>query len=414
MSRILLLLAANTYRAEDFLAAARRLGVEVIVGSNSRQALEELVPDATLELDFAEIDASKQAIVELAERQPLDAIVAAEDDGVLLAAAASTALALPHNSPESAAAARYKHLMRAALAKARVPSPAYRLFSVADDPAAAAGQVDYPCVLKPVFLAASRGVIRANGAAEFIDAFQRIARILEAPDVREYRDPAARLILAEDFVPGAEVALEGVLSEGHLKVLALFEKPDPLAGPYFEETLYITPSERSADQQAEIAERVAAAASALDLWHGPVHAELRINADGIYVIEIAPRSIGGLCSRTLRFGAGISLEELILSHATGRTIDDLSRESRAAGVLMIPIPHAGTLNEVRGVAEAEMVEGIRGLKISIPIGHEVVPLPEGHQYLGFIFASGDTTAEVEATLRKAHRKLDFAIEPTDG
>ena len=414
MSRILLLLATHTYRAEDFLAAARQLGVEVIVASNSRQALEELVPDATLEVDFADIEVGTRAIVQLAERHPLDAIVAAEDDGVLLAAAASKSLSLAHNSPESAAAARYKHLMRAALAEARVPSPAHRLFSVEDDPAAAAAKVDFPCVLKPVFLSASRGVIRANGRLDFIDAFQRIARILEAPDVRDHHDPAADLVLVEDFVPGAEVALEGVLSEGNLKVLAMFEKPDPLEGPFFEETLYITPSERPADQQAEIAERVAAAASALGLWHGPVHAELRINADGIYVIEIAPRSIGGLCSRTLRFGAGISLEELILRHATGRSIDDLSRESRAAGVLMIPIPRAGLLNEVRGVAEAEIVEGIRGLKISIPIGQEVVPLPEGHQYLGFIFASGDTTAEVEAALRKAHRKLDFAIEPTDG
>ncbi len=414
MSYILLLIATNTYRAEDFLAAARQLGVGVIVGSNSRQALEELVPDATLEVDFTDLEASTQAIVQLAERQPLAAIVAAEDDGVLLAAAASAALALPHNSRESAAAARYKHLMRAALAESRVPSPAYRLFTVEDDPAAAAAQVDYPCVLKPVFLAASRGVIRANGRAEFIDAFRRIARILEAPDVQDQRDPAANLILAEDFVYGEEVALEGVLSEGHLKVLALFEKPDPLEGPFFEETLYITPSGRPADQQAEIAEHVAAAASALGLWHGPVHAELRISADGIYVIEIAPRSIGGLCSRTLRFGAGISLEELILSHATGRSIADLTRESRAAGVLMIPIPRAGMLREVRGVAEAEIVEGIRGVKISIPIGQEVAPLPEGHRYLGFIFASGDTTAEVEAALRKAQRKLSVTIEPADG
>jgi biotin carboxylase len=300
--------------------------------------------------------------------------------------------------------------MRTALAGTGVATPACYLFSVNDDPAVAATRVGFPCVVKPVCLSASRGVIRADDEAEFAEAFQRVIRILQEPDVRQRRDEAAELILAEDFIPGEEVALEGVLTEGVLKVLALFDKPDPLEGPFFEETLFVTPSRREATEQEAIAQCVAATARALGLRHGPVHAELRINDDGIWMIEIAPRTIGGLCSRTLRFGTGISLEELILRHAVGMSIDGLTRESRAAGVLMLPIPRAGALREVRGVAEAEMLKGIRGVKISIPIGQEVVPLPEGHQYLGFIFAGGETPEEVEAALRRAQGRLTLVID----
>ncbi len=411
MSRILLLLATHTYRAEDFLAAARDLGVDVAVAADGSQALADFVPDATLELDFRDVDAAVQAIVAFASRNPLDAIISAEDEGAVLAARASAALGLPHNTPEAVAAARYKHRMREALARAGLPSPEYRTFSIDDDATEAAGQVGYPCVLKPVFLSASRGVIRANDAEEFVAAFQRIARILHSPDVVERRDPAAGLLLVEEFVPGEEVALEGLLDAGELQVLALFDKPDPLEGPFFAETLYVTPSRRPAAQQRELADCVTATARALGLRHGPLHAELRINERGIWMIEIAPRSIGGLCSRTLKFGAGISLEELILRHAVGLDIEGLSREPRAAGVLMIPTPKAGILREVDGVAAAEAVKGIRGVNISIPLGQEVVPLPEGHQYLGFIFAAAETPERVESALREAHRRLDLVIEP---
>jgi biotin carboxylase len=294
---------------------------------------------------------------------------------------------------------------------AGLPCPRFEVFSVHDDPAAVAARVRYPCVVKPVMLAASRGVIRADDADGFVAAYRRVAAILQAPDVAERRDHAAGLIMAEDFIPGPELALEGVLTAGELKVLALFDKPDPLDGPYFEETLYVTPSRLPPEGQRAVAETIAASARALGLCHGPVHAELRINRDGVWPIEIAPRSIGGLCSRTLRFGTGLSLEELILRHAAGASVAELTRERRAAGVLMIPIPGAGILRDVRGVGAARSVEGIEGVEIGIPRGARLVPLPEGHRYLGFIFARGDTPEEVESALREAHRRLEPVIEP---
>ncbi|UCF18791.1 MAG: ATP-grasp domain-containing protein [Gemmatimonadota bacterium] len=411
MSHILLLLATHTYRAQDFLDAAAALGVAVTVGADGSQALADLVPESTLELDFGNLEGSLASIARLATQHPIDAVVPAEDEGTVLAARAAETLGLPHNPVEAVVGARYKHLTRKRLARMGVPGPGFRLLSVDDDPEVAAAQATYPCVLKPVLLSASRGVIRANERKGFVVAFRRIARILEEPEVVERHDPAARLILAEEYVAGDELAVEAVLTNGELQVLALFDKPDPLEGPLFEETLFVTPSRRPESEQKAIGERVAWAARALGLRHGPLHAEVRVNEQGIYPIEIAPRSIGGLCSRTLRFGAGISLEELILRHATGMGISGLEREPRAAGVMMIPIPSGGILRAVGGVTEAETVPGVRGIEISIPIGQNVVPLPEGHRYLGFIFASADTPQQVEKTLRRAHRRLEFSIEP---
>jgi biotin carboxylase len=301
--------------------------------------------------------------------------------------------------------------MREVLKSSGFPSPGFRSVSVADDPRSVAAGVRYPCVLKPLALSASRGVIRADDAAQFAAAFDRIATLLRRPEVAAQSGAAARQILVEDYLPGAEVAAEGLLARGRLRLLALFDKPDPLVGPFFEETLYVTPSRLDASRQRAVVESVAQVAAALGLTDGPVHAELRVNQGGAWMLEIAPRSIGGLCSRALRFGDGVSLEELILRHALGLEVDSLEREAAASGVMMIPIPRAGVLRQVSGEEEARAVRGVEDIRITIPVGHELVPLPEGARYLGFIFSRADTPEEVEAALREAHRRLGFVIEP---
>jgi biotin carboxylase len=280
--------------------------------------------------------------------------------------------------------------------------------------------VTYPCVLTPTVLSASRGVIRADDPAGFVSAFGRIAAILREDDVRELGEGADE-ILVEGFVPGVEVALEGLLVAGTLELLALFDKPDPLDGPYFEETLYVTPSRLPAATQAAVLARTAEAARALGLHEGPVHAELRIDVAGggaaggqVWLVELAARSIGGLCSRTLRFGTGLTLEEIILRHALGSPIASLTREHTAAGVMMLPIPRAGVYAGVEGVAAAEAVPGIVEVTITAHPGQALVPLPEGARYLGFVFARAAEPAAVEAALREAHRRLAFRIEaPAD-
>lgn len=408
MRRVLLLLPTTTYRSSDFLAAARRLGVEVTAASEEPNALEALNPHALITLDFRDPEACVRRALELDRAVKIDAVVPVDEDTSVAAAAISEALGLPHNTPEAAAAARHKPTMRALLADAGVPSPAHRVFRIGDDPLLAASEPDYPCVLKPTFLAGSRGVIRADDAASFVRAWRRIVGILEEREVADRDGSAAREILVEDFVPGREVALEGLLRDGQLLVLALFDKPDPLDGPFFEETIYVTPSRLPEADQERIAGVGAEAARALGLSDGPIHAELRVGPDGVRVIEVAARSIGGLCARTLRFGTGMSLEEVILRHALRLPFDE-RREARAAGVMMIPVPKRGVLQAVRGVEEAKAVRGVEDVAITIHSGQPVVPLPEGSRYLGFIFSRANTPEAAEAALREAHAKLEFDI-----
>jgi biotin carboxylase len=407
MSRIILLTPATGYRAEPFLEASVRLGLEVIQGIDVGPELPKRW-NVPLPLDFRDPEAAVARIVAFARDRPVRAMLAVDDHGSLIAARAAAALGLPHNAPEAALAARDKWRMRQMLARGGAPSPECRCVGIDADPAAVAGDVDYPCVLKPRLLNGSRGVIRANGPEEFVAAFARLKRLLQREDDGT---EAGRTLLVERFVPGNEFALEGLLTGGELQVLALFDKPDPLDGPFFEETLYVTPSRFPAALQEEIAACAARAAAALGLREGPIHAELRVNAEGPWIVEVAGRSIGGLCSRILRFGAGISLEELILRHAAGMPLPTLRRADDAVGVMMIPIPAAGILRAVTGVPQAELVPGIAEVAITARPGQSLVPLPEGASYLGFIFTHGETAAEVEAALRAAHRELRFEVNP---
>src|SRR5438094_1064584 len=407
-ARLLLLLPTRTYRTEDFIDAARTLGVDLVCASEKPSTLEALAPDGLLTLDFADPARAAAAVADWSKARPLAAVVGVDDVTAAAAAAIAARLGLRASAPAAVAAARDKFQMRQCLAAAGVPVPRFRRVALADNPVLAARGVEFPCVLKPLSLSASRGVIRANTIEQFVVAFERIAALLVRDDVTVSGD-AARYLLAEEYVPGLEVALEGLLIRGRLHVLALFDKPDPLEGPFFEETIYVTPSRLPDAVQRAIAATTTAACAALGLTEGPVHAELRVNDDGPWVLEIAARSIGGLCSRTLRFGTGMTLEEIILRHALGWSIASLERERPAAGVMMIPIPRAGRLEDVRGLEAARAVGGIEDVIISIPKGHTVVALPEGSRYLGFIFSRAAAPAEAEATLRRAHALLDFTI-----
>ncbi len=406
--RVLLLVPTTSYRIGDFLLAAERGGVAVAVGSDQRQVLEKFSEGRTLTLDFKDLGRGVAQIVAYSRDYPLAAIVGIDEETTLLAAMASQALGLRHNTPESVETTGNKHRFRTCLANSGLPAPRFTLFSVGDDPVRAGQDNFYPAVLKPLELAASRGVIRADDPTQFVAAFHRITAILKQADIHA---AALRHILVEEYVPGDEAALEGLLDQGHLTVLALFDKPDPLEGPYFEETLYVTPSRLPINKQDAIAETVTRAVAALGLRDGPIHAEMRVNDKGVWLIEVAARSIGGYCSRALRFGPNGRLEDLILRHALGLPVPAVELERPATGVMMIPIPGAGVLRRVSGIEDACALADVDDVTISIPIGETLVPLPEGNRYLGFIFASGDTPEGVEADLRTAHSRLEFTIEP---
>jgi biotin carboxylase len=403
-------LPSTTYRTTAFIEAARRLGVDLTVASERPSTFERAQPANLVTLDLAHPERAADQARRFARQHPIDAVVGVDDDTAVAAAAIAVALHLVANSETAALAARDKHVQRVTLAAAAVPVPRFSLHTLDEEAAGLAERVAYPCVLKPLRLAASRGVIRADTAAELVTAHGRLRRILEEPDVASCGEWARRF-LVEDFVSGAEVALEGLLARGRLHVLALFDKPDPLDGPFFEETIYVTPSRLPAAAQEALARCAQDAARALGLMEGPVHVELRWNAHGPWLIELAARPIGGRCGAALRFGDGdVSLEELILRQALGRPLPSLERERRAAGVMMIPVPGAGVLREVRGVAEARAVPLIEEITITAHPGQELVPWPEGFRYPGFIFARGDTPAAVEAALRAAHGRLHFRLE----
>jgi biotin carboxylase len=399
--RILLLLPTATYRAADFVTAAARLGVDVVVGSEHRQALAGPMGDRAVVVPLAGGDAALDAIAALHDRTPLDAVLAVDDHGVVVAAAAAQRLGLRHNPPNAVAATRDKAAMRERLAAASLPQPAYRIVAHGADIASAATQVGYPCVVKPVSRSASQGVIRVDDAIQAAAAGIRIRAI-----VGDGPEP----LLVERFVPGAEVAVEGLLLGGRLEVLAVFDKPDPMDGPFFEETIYVTPSRQPASVLADLEATVARAAAALGLREGPVHAELRIGTAGaLMILELAARSIGGLCARALRFGAGVSLEEVIIRHALGLGLDGLARETQASGVMMLPIRSAGVLDRVSGQERALAIDGVVGVEISIASGRPVVPLPEGDRYLGFVFARGPTAQDLEDALRRAEACLEVRL-----
>ena len=404
--RLLLIAPPNSYRTVSYLEAARRRGIDALVASEGRFSLVSEIADG-LHIDLQDPAALEQLLAANAAR-PFAGVVATDDASVELGSRIAEALGLPHNPPRAAQYSRRKDLSRQALAAAGIPVPAFRLINLKQPLASQLEDLVYPCVVKPLALSASRGVIRADNTVELQAAIGRVESILAGEATRE-RFVTTQLLI-EAFVTGPEVALEGLLHKGRLDVLALFDKPDPLEGPYFEETYYIAPSRHDAQIQARITQRVEQACKALGLSEGPVHAELRIRAGDGVIMEVASRTIGGECARLLQFGTGQGLEDLVIAHAVGRPLPVKPPEG-GAGVLMIPIPQGGILRRIEGITAARAVPGIEEILINIREGYELVPLPEGASYLGFMFARAETPAEAETALRAAHAKLKIVVAP---
>jgi biotin carboxylase len=393
----LLLFAATTgYQIRVFADAARRLGLDLTLATNRCHVLEDPWGDRAIAVKFDRVPESLDALRGLR----CDGVAAVGDQPAILAAEAAAMLGVPFHPSAAARACQDKYLARQLYQAAGMRVPEFFRASLSDEPRALARSAPYPCVLKPLGLSASRGVIRANNSAEFVAAFCRIAKIGE------------RYVQVESYIPGREFAVEGLVTAGQLQQLAIFDKPDPLEGPFFEETIYVTPSREPAEVQESLISTVGHAVRALGLRHGPVHAELRFNQDGAWILETHARPIGGLCARTLRFDGGQPLEELILRHAIGQDVAQARLEGPASGVIMIPIPKAGIYQSVEGVEQAAAVPGIEDVIITAKGGQQLIALPDGSSYLGFIFARGPSPAEVEASLRQSHAELRFHIATT--
>jgi biotin carboxylase len=425
LTRVLLLSHTTGYQLRAFNDAAELLGMGLVLATDRCHRLDDPWQDNAVAVRFHDFDASVAAIEARARLEPIDGVLAVGDRPVPLAARAAEALGLRWHSVAGAHASNDKRHSRAALAAAGLPSPRFAVISASPAPSRPASSMFYapasvsrpsssrlrpPYVLKPVGLSGSRGVIRANDAREFDEAIARIATLLGRAEIRAARAGLEDEILVEEYIDGVEVAVEGVLTDGGLQVFAVFDKPDPLTGPFFEETIYATPSSLPSSVHTRVLDAVQRGAAALGLHHGPIHAECRLDSSGeVYVLEAAARPIGGLCSRVLAFDGGKSLEEVLLRHAVGQCVTGLRRESLGAAVMMIPIPHRGVLRGVSGEGTAAETAGVTEVRITAKIGQMLEPLPEAGSYLGFIFAKGKTARDAESAVRQAHRRLAFDI-----
>lgn len=416
---VLLLLASKLgYQTRSFAEAAQRLGISVIIGSDRCHQLDDPWADRAVALHFDEPEkaadilgeAVQRRLRERAQEEEVAAILALGDRQTVTAAYAARRLGLTYNSPASVENCRSKLRQREVLREAGLPVPDFFSFVLTEPLDSVLRRVVFPCVIKPLRLAASQGVIRANNAAELLGAVERIGRLLSSPELQVTREGDLDRLLVERYIPGAEFALEGLLEAGHLRVLALFDKPDPLEGPYFEESIYVTPSRLPSELREHIFRCAAESVQALGLSEGPIHAEFRLNGRAPWILEVAPRPIGGLCSRVLRFGPRrIFLEELLIRKALEMPNADLRRESDAAGVMMIPVPRSGVIEKVEGLQEALAIPGVEEIQITARLHDFIAAWPEGSSYLGFIFARGETPDFVEAALRGAHSTLRFTI-----
>lgn len=405
MARLLLFAATTGYQIRVFADAARRLNVDLTLATDRCHVLEDPWGDRAIPVRFGDVPASLPACMEALGGRRFDGVAAVGDGPAILAAEVAGALGIPFHPAAAVRACHDKYLARKLFQAAGLPAPQFFRVPLAEGPDAAARRAPYPCVLKPLGLSGSRGVIRANDPDEFRAAFARIKRLLAREQERQY-------LQVEAYIPGREFAVEGIVTHGSAHILAIFDKPDPLEGPFFEETIYVTPSRESAAAQQGMREAVGRAVRALGLYHGPFHAELRFSESGggcIMLLEVAARPIGGLCAKALRFGPGIPLEELVLRHALGEDIAGLQLADAASGVMMIPIPRGGVYEDVAGVNDARSVEGVDDVIVTAKIGQMLMPLPEGASYLGFIFARAGDPAKVERSLRRAHAKLSFRI-----
>lgn len=413
--RVLLLATTTGYQVRMFGEAAERLGVRLVFATDRCDQLEDPWWDGAIPVRFQHLPSAIDAIRHAMTIEPFDGVLAVGDRPTVLAAHAACMAGRDWHPPDAAAAAHDKRLSRTRLADAGLLVPRFVSMSIHDDPARLASSVSFPCVIKPTVLSGSRGVMRANDPRELLTAFERLRRILLLPDVRVQQDEKTSVIQVEDYIDGTEYAVEGILEHGVLRIFAIFDKPDPLEGPFFEETIYVTPSRATEALQAAVVKEVARAVAALGLRHGPIHAECRVNARGVFVLEVAARPIGGLCARALTFvhsdGRRAGLEELLLRHAIGEPLDEWRRCPEASGVMMVPIPRRGIYRGVEGVNAARETPGIDDVVITAKVDQRLVPLPEGASYLGFIFAQGATSAEVERALRSSHARLTFSIDP---
>ena len=409
-SAVILIIPSASYRTGPFMNAIKKLDLKVLVISDKSQVFSGKYPDNLIIINFNHWKDKSVEISKWAKNNGLKAVIGVDEESIVLAANLSNFLNVDHNSIESVLLTKNKYLMRTELIKTGLCSPWFKIFSIYESSNKIINEISFPCVIKPTFLSGSRGVMRVNTKKELSEGIKTLNELLSLDELRKRGGKQSDYIMIEEYIPGKEVAIEGIVSEGKLTMLAIFDKPELLEGPTFEETIIVTPSVLTKKIQYSLLETLQVVVKALGIVKGPVHAEARINRNGNYILECASRSIGGLCSKVLEFQGGISLEELILRSYLGRNIEKSKLIGNARGVMMMPTEKKGILKEIGGVKDALVVKGVTDLQITVKPGEKLQPLPKGDRYLGFIFAGGNNQEFVINALKNAWSKIEIVLE----
>jgi biotin carboxylase len=402
---VLLVAPSGSYRIVPYLNAVQSLGINILVVSNSEHSL---VPEvaAGITVDFSNLPQARKTILGAIAKLNILCVLATDDSCVTLCSQIAGVLKLPHNSTAASELTHRKDLARQALRKSGCNTPEFQVIKLDPSPENLIN-IEYPVVVKPLSMSGSRGVIRANSDKELIEACRRIDSILENAKQTGY---VREHLLVESYLDGAEFAIEGFMINGKFHLLTIFDKPEPLTGPFFEETYYITPSQLDKNEQRGLIDEIIKCCEAYGLTHGPLHAEARITNNGVVLLELAARTIGGQCGQLIEFSLKQKLEELVIQGMCGQ-LPETPGSSEAAGVLMIPVTSSGILRRIEGLTAALQVKHIKDIEIHIREGYELVPLPEGSSYLGFIFAQAPDYTQTYEALKIAYRKLKFVTQP---
>lgn len=392
------------------LAAAKARHFKTLVAATSRPCVDDDLVDRFLRIP----DRSSKEVAAYVERQCegllVSGVLASDDWDVVAAAMIADKLGLRFVGVETALAATNKFLMRQRLRNGGAVVPDFQCFAIGDNAGEIAKSLRFPVVIKPTYGQGSLGVIRADTVDEFEKAFQYTSRIIVDLDMRPSAVRDRSGILVEQYIPGEEYTVELLMHEGKPYSLAVFEKPDPLEGPYFEEGIYVTPIRRDEKIRSLLVEAAIRGSRALGIETGPCHCELRLSGELPYILEIAARPIGGFCSQVFADLMGFDLHDLVLQNAVGLPVmPPPIADGVALGVMMLPVPGRGNLARVSGVDRALDIDGIMSVKIHVEAGSRILPYPEQSCYIGTVLATGSSADEVVARLKSAAKAVSFEL-----
>ena len=388
MKKLLLVIPENSYKSNDFVTSAEKLDLDFLVITDSQQVSGQFSDTVIIHSFDEELENDvKEKLQDVTHILPVD------HSALKFSAYLVDLLKAKGNNTKSINTAMNKFESRKIFNSISEIKIQNAIVKKIEDIEIFINE-NGTSVLKPIYGTASKSVIK-------VESFQENKAEVE----KLMQDCSDQDLIIEEFVDGSEYALEGNLINSELNKIVIFDKPINYKEPYFEESIYIAPTEIPDKTQKEIVNLIGKACKKLGLENGPVHVEFKIHNKEIFIIEINPRMIGGLCSRCLSFGLfKTSLEEIALHAFLNNELKSIDLLSNFVGVLMIPTPISGKFISINK-NELESIPNVSGVEITVSENSNLLEPPFGDKYLGFVFSQGDSKEKVMESLTLA---LDLA------